>query len=54
MAIVAAHGRSMALWIAIGAGIGTALGVAIFDNIGLGFAAGIPIGLAGWLAASRK
>jgi hypothetical protein len=44
----------MALWNAIGVGIGTALDVTVFDNIGLGISAGIPIGVAGWLAMPRK
>lgn len=43
-----------ALWIAIGAGIGTALGVTVFDNIGLGISARIPIGMASWLAMPRR
>jgi hypothetical protein len=38
-------GRDMGMWIAIGAGVGTALGVAL-GNIGVGIALGAGIGVA--------
>lgn len=44
----------MALWIAIGVAFGAMFGVTVFDNVGMGSAFGIPIGLAGWLALGRR
>jgi hypothetical protein len=48
------HGsRTLATWIAIGAGVGVALGVAM-DNLGLWLAIGVGIGVAIGVVKARK